>query len=436
MPRLALLPVTFLVAAVALAAAPAAQAAFPGHNGRIAARGPATFGLFTFAPDGSDPRALTGSQDQDGGVSWSADGRRLAFHRAAGPGTNVYVMNADGSGLVQLTYNGRSMEPAFSPDGKTIAFVLFDEEGTSSHDVYAMDADGSNVRELTTEHGWDPSYSADGSRIVFETNRGNRFNIAIMNADGSDERVLTSAYSTAPDFSPDGARIVYSGANAVHVMNADGSGDVTLTGTPDVYDQMPAFSPDGSTIAFFRYDSRVEGPDATNLVAMDADGSDQRVLRGDASAVDWQPLDTPYVPPAESPPAPPGNPPAPPAPTCSAARSGTSAGNWLTGTSGGDLLRGLAGNDRLSGGGGSDCLYGGIGDDLLSGGSGNDRLDGFRGNDVLKGGGGRDRFEGGTGSDRVNSRDGVPETVDCGPNRDVAVVDERDSVHRCERVLE
>ena len=95
--------------------------------------------------------------------------------------------------------------------------------------------------------------------------------------------------------------------------------------------------------------------------------------------------------------------------------TGTSKPNVLRGTSGPDLIRGLAGADRIFGYRGNDKLLGGLG------------------NDVLVGGAGRDRIEGGPGNDRINSRDGVRDSVACGPGRDTVLKDKFDLVHRdCE----
>jgi uncharacterized delta-60 repeat protein len=102
---------------------------------------------------------------------------------------------------------------------------------------------------------------------------------------------------------------------------------------------------------------------------------------------------------------------------------------------GNDVVRGGAGNDRLAGGGGKDRLDGGAGRDTLSGGAGNDRLSGGAGNDTLTGGSGRNRYAGGPGNDKLSAANGKRERVDCGAGRDSAVVDRRDRVRGCERVV-
>lgn len=125
--------------------------------------------------------------------------------------------------------------------------------------------------------------------------------------------------------------------------------------------------------------------------------------------------------------------------------SGGNGRDRLTGAVGNDLLNGGAGRDRLDGGPGADRVLGGRGRDTLLGGLGGDRLDGGANNDtvnglggvdVVIGGGGADLLLGGSGRDQVRARDGVRDAINCGPGRDVAVVDffER-VVNACERVL-
>jgi len=105
--------------------------------------------------------------------------------------------------------------------------------------------------------------------------------------------------------------------------------------------------------------------------------------------------------------------------------NGTNAGQLMTGTRFGDLLLGNGGNDRLKGLAGRDCLEGGSGNDTLNGGAGNDKLYGDRG---------RNRYDAGTGNDFIDAVNGIAETINCGPGRDTARLDQRDRAVGCERV--
>ena len=159
--------------------------------------------------DGSRKRNLTRDRASDDSPTWSPDGRRIAFLRGPGVRGQLYVVNADGSGLRNL---GRIAGPAlfyshpvWSPDGRTIYFGR-----------YLISTDGSGARKLPyipLIAVWSP----DGRQIAFVRkvrtrpsgpDYGNR-EIYVMNADGSGQRRLThsSAYDAEPAWSPDGREI-------------------------------------------------------------------------------------------------------------------------------------------------------------------------------------------------------------------------------------
>ena len=105
----------------------------------------------------------------------------------------IYVMNADGSGSRRLTHNRAfDGEPAWSPDGRKIAFQSTKAIG-GNKEIYVMNADGSGKRNLTRNPAKDgrPSWSPDGRRIAFVSDRDGRLEAHVMNADGSGQRSLT-----------------------------------------------------------------------------------------------------------------------------------------------------------------------------------------------------------------------------------------------------
>ena len=155
--------------------------------------------------DGSGLRRLTRDPASDGGPAWSPDGRKIAFTRSHSPAerrgpwvSDVYVINADGSGERNLTGDGVSGGPTWSPDGRKLAFTSRrDASGLWGGSIYVMDADGSGQRRLTRDAGFVLGWSRDGRKIAFVRAGGRGRGgpaaayIYVMNADGSGPRRLT-----------------------------------------------------------------------------------------------------------------------------------------------------------------------------------------------------------------------------------------------------
>ena len=111
------------------------------------------------------------------------------------------------------------------------AQIAFVSERDGLRQIYVMDADGGNQRNLTNNpfHNWDPSWSPNGKRIAFTSSKARNLEIHVMDADGSNPRRLTNNPfdDWNPSWSPDGKRIAFTssrdGNQEIHVMDADGS---------------------------------------------------------------------------------------------------------------------------------------------------------------------------------------------------------------------
>ena len=209
-------------------------------------------------------RRLTVQPGMDGSAAWSPDGSHIAFVSGRGPHDHIYIMDADGSTVVQLTTKpGGNYQPDWSPDGKRIAFM---STRTGRGGIYLINADGSDEKSITLPYGAQtPAWSPDGKQLVVA--RGGPQSPAdipglwLMNPDGTNLRQITHDRSgtapfwsdISPAWSPDGTTIVFSRQTTNNyrdllVVKVDGSGLTQLTF--DKSATHPTWSPDGDQIAF------------------------------------------------------------------------------------------------------------------------------------------------------------------------------------------
>jgi TolB protein len=154
--------------------------------------------IYVMKADGSDPVRLTDNPAADMRPTWSPDGLQIAFNSDRDGDWDIYAMSSAGGEPHRLTDSSAwELFPDWSPDGRQIAFFSM-QQGASKQDIYAMDADGSNIRRLTDRPrsvDEDPVWSPDGAQIAFQSDRDGHFDIYVMEADGSDQRPLTEASS-------------------------------------------------------------------------------------------------------------------------------------------------------------------------------------------------------------------------------------------------
>jgi TolB protein len=288
---------------VALLGAPSASATFRGANGLLAYEREAPAGdhtqadVYTIRPDGSQVTRLTATANRNEfGPTWNAAGTEIVMWRTAapvGPGS-IWVMDATGGNQRRLTSGFDARDPSWDASGTRIVFTR--ETGADS-DLWTMQADGTDLHQLTsgTALDFEPSWSPDGSRIAFS--RGS------PTGDVGDIYVLTLKTGAllhlthSPDYDhqvcwgPGSKRLVferdYDASSSIFRINADGTGLTRLT-RGQFFDISPAFSPDGTAVAF---GSDRGGTLLDDLWTMSDDGAHESLVRHLANSEafpDWQ----------------------------------------------------------------------------------------------------------------------------------------------------
>jgi TolB protein len=270
-----LVAVGLVVLIMVIVEAGPAEATFPGKNGRIVFVRDLVLSsqIFTINPDGSGlekiSTTLLGSDP-----AWSPDGKKIAFSRSAYSGLlersnlDIYVVNANGSSLKRITESPTyDFNPSFSPDGKKIAFDRYGEKGPNSvcrqSCIYTIRVDGTGLKRLTGSKVFaeDPDWSPDGKKIAYRGSDGHNDDIYTINASGGTPFNVTNNDTWelgGPSYSPDGKRIAYSSRDGHHdeifTINVSGGGTPFNVTNNGTSDFGPSYSPDGKKIAYVSYD--------------------------------------------------------------------------------------------------------------------------------------------------------------------------------------
>ena len=275
-------------------------AAYPGANGRIAyICSPDVPEICVINADGSGLGYLTQTDQNlsfdESYPAWSPDGRRIAFVVGGNCATAIYVMNANRTGLHRVLVERAARsgiwlihDVSWSPDANKLVYSKSFHQGqcpmhfTSPENavIFTINVSGSGERRITNTSGlevWDnqPAWSPDGSSIAFYHGPTLTSGLYVMNTDGSSRRLLDSSGSGYPNWSPDGTRIVYNCSRGLGAICVYSPGGVIRrVGVGTT----PAWSPDGTHIVF----RLAPGQDQTNpdggIFVMAADGTQRREI--------------------------------------------------------------------------------------------------------------------------------------------------------------
>jgi len=208
--------------------------------------------LFLINADGTGLEQLTSWPTDERVPDWSPDGRTLVFYSNNDGDYDLYTLSLSSRAITKLTFNDcNDYSPQWSPDSKQIVYY---SDCDGNREIYLIHPDGANIQQLTFTtdvYNWFPAWSPDGRQIAFASNRAGQYDVYAMNLDGSGLQLIITG--CIPAWSPDGLRIAYAtrcdGSGDIWVINVDGTHDTQLT-TDNFGDTGPTWSPDGKGVIF------------------------------------------------------------------------------------------------------------------------------------------------------------------------------------------
>ncbi|MBF0658912.1 PD40 domain-containing protein [Psychrobacter sp. NG25] len=202
--------------------------------------------------DGENARTLAEVKGSIFSPAWSPDGKRIAYSVQRDQSYQViYVQNVDGGGATPLTpFSGSNLSPSFSPDGSKI---LFSSSFEGSADIYEISASGGQPKRLTSWSSSEvqPSYAPDGQSFVFVSDRAGFNKPQIYRYEfgsGRTTKLSNSGYATSPQFNSDGSQIAFLNGSSAAIMNSNGA--ITANFGNTGIDEAPSFSPNGKRVVY------------------------------------------------------------------------------------------------------------------------------------------------------------------------------------------
>lgn len=228
-------------------------------------KGTATiYKLIVSNTDGSNAQSILSSNKPIRSLTWSKDGRQLAYVSYASGRPHIYIANVYGGGSrAVVQFKGTNGAPSFSPDGRKL---LFSSSKSGNFDIYLKDLGSGNVRNLTNSRGTDtePSFAPDGKSFVYVSDRSGSPQIYQYSFLTGQSRRLTLVgnYNAHPSFSADGTKLALIHNYRTAIMDLT-SGAISQLGSSG-NDESPSFSPNGDVIV---YSTKRGGQDIITMVS-------------------------------------------------------------------------------------------------------------------------------------------------------------------------